>query len=227
MKKKNIKILIFAVIVIAILVGNHYFGWSTYLSDADHLRFLEEMVKTHRVMAFWIYVGLTIVGCVVLALPGITFALIAGLLFGPWLGTLACLIATTLGAMLAFLVGRFFLKDTVKPMLEKNQTLKKLLFSENPKNDIIVLMITRMVPIFPYNLQNFAYGITNISFVRYSILTFVFMLPGVAFYTIGAAGLSAESNKILYFAIAGVLAILVTLAGVLIRKKYLGDGKNE
>ncbi len=227
MKQKNIKIIIFIVIVIAILVGNHYFGWSTYLSDADHLQFLGEMVETHRGMAFWVYVGVTIVGCVVLALPGITFALIAGLLFGPWLGTLACLIATTLGAMLAFVVGRFFLKDTVKPMLEKNQVLKKLLFSDNSKNDIVVLMITRMVPIFPYNLQNFAYGITNISFARYSILTFVFMLPGVAFYTIGAAGITAESNKLLYFVIAGVLAVLVTVAGVMIRKKYLGDGKDE
>ena len=125
MKSKNIKIIVFIVIVIAILVGNHYFGWSTYLSDADHLQFLGEMVETHKVMAFWVYVGVTIVGFVVLALPGITFALIAGLLFGPWLGTLACLLATTLGAMLAFVVGRFFLKDTVKPMLEKNKILKK------------------------------------------------------------------------------------------------------
>lgn len=227
MKQKNIKIIVFIIIILAVLVGNHHFGWSAYLSDADHLMFLTEMVKTHQLLAFWIYVGITIVGCVVLALPGITFALVAGMLFGPWLGILACLLATTLGAMLAFLVGRFFLKDAVKPMLEKNKTLKKLLFSDNAKNDIIVLMITRMVPIFPYNLQNFAYGITDIGFVKYSVLTFVFMLPGVSFYTIGAAGLTADSGKGMYFTIAAVLAVIVTVAGVLIRKKYLGEDKNE
>ena len=121
----------FLVIVVAILIGNHHFGWSAYLGDADHLMFLVDMVKEQRVLAFAIYVGLTIIGCVVLALPGITFALIAGMLFGPWLGILACLLATTLGAMLAFLVGRFFLKDAVKPMLENNKLLKKLLFSDN------------------------------------------------------------------------------------------------
>lgn len=227
MKQKNIKIIVFIVIILAVLIGNHHFGWSAYLSDADHLNFLMDMVKSHKMLAFWIYVGVTIVGCVVLALPGVTFAILAGMLFGPWLGILACLIATTIGAMLAFLAGRFFLKDAVKPMLEKNKTLKKLLFSDNAKNDFIVLMITRMVPIFPYNLQNFAYGVTDISFWRYSVLTFVFMLPGVSFYTIGAAGFTAESGKWIYFTVAIVLALLVTVTGLVIRKKYLGEEENE
>jgi len=227
MKQKYVKIIVFIIIILAILVGNHHFGWSAYLADADHLVFLKEIVETHKLLAFAAYVGITIIGCVVLALPGVTFALIAGMLFGPWLGILACLIATTLGAMIAFLVGRFFLKDAVKPMLEKSKTLKKLLFSDNGKNDVAILMITRMVPIFPYNLQNFAYGITDMGFVKYSVLTFVFMLPGVSFYTIGAAGLTAESGKGLYFAAAAVLAVIVTVAGVIIRKKYLGDSENE
>lgn len=227
MKRKNIKIIVFAMIVLAVFIGNYHFGWSEYLSDTDHLTFLMDMVETHKVQAFGLYVVITIVGCVVLALPGITFALIAGILFGPILGIFACLIATTLGAMLAFLVGRFFMKESIKPMLEKNKTLKKLLFSDNKKNDVIILMITRMVPIFPYNIQNFAYGITDIGFVRYSVLTFVFMLPGVSFYTIGAAGLAAESGKGIYFAVAAVLAVLVTAAGVVIRKKYLGEKEND
>lgn len=220
--KKYIKIVVFVGIIAVILCGNHYFGWSQYF-DAQHLQFLSDMVETHKVAALFIYIGVTIIGCVVLALPGITFALIAGMVFGPWMGVFACAIATTIGAMLAFLVGRFFLKDAIKPMLEKNSVLKKLLFSNNKKNDTIVLMITRMVPIFPYNLQNFAYGITDIGFWKYSILTFVFMIPGVSFYTIGAAGLTATSHRWMYFGIAIVLAVLVTIAGMMIRKKYLGE----
>lgn len=227
MKKKNLKIIVFVVIILAVLIGNHYFGWSAYLSDADHLSFLMDMVEEHKLMAFCVYVGVTIVGCVVLALPGITFAILAGMLFGPWLGIFACLIATTVGAMVAFLVGRFFLKDAVKPMLEKNKLLKKLLFSGNARNDFIVLMVTRMVPIFPYNLQNFAYGITDISFMKYSVLTFIFMLPGVALYTIGAAGFTAESGKWIYFVAAGVIAVLVTAAGTMIQKKFLKEDDNE
>ena len=86
---------------------------------------------------------------------------------------------------------------------------------------MIVLMITRMVPIFPYNLQNFAYGITDIGFWKYSILTFVFMLPGVSFFTIGAAGLTAGEKAWQYFLIAGVLAVMVTAMGIWVKKIFL------
>lgn len=225
--RKYIKIIIFAVIIVLILVFNHRFGWSEYLSDADNLMFLKKTVEDNFLLALCIYIVLTIIGCVVLALPGITFAVAAGILFGPFMGIFACLIATTLGAMLAFLVGRFFLKESVKPMLEKNKLLKRLLFSEDGKSDMIVLMITRMVPLFPYNLQNFAYGITDIGFWKYSIFTFIFMLPGVSFFTIGSAGLTAEEDKWKYFLTAGVLAVLVTAAGVLIQRRFLGNVKEE
>ncbi len=225
--KKYIKIITFAFIIVLILVLNHYFGWSEYLSDADNLMFLKETVEEHFLWALCIYIVLTIIGCVVLALPGITFAVAAGILFGPFMGIFACLTATTLGAMFAFLVGRFFLKESVKPMLEKNRLLKRLLFSEDGKSDMIVLMITRMVPLFPYNLQNFAYGITDIGFWKYSIFTFIFMLPGVSFFTIGSAGLTAEGDKWKYFLTAGILAVLVTAAGILIQRKFLGNVKEE
>lgn len=225
--RKYIKIITFAFIILLILVLNHYFGWSDYLSNADNLMFLKETVEEHFLWALCIYIVLTIIGCVVLALPGITFAVAAGILFGPFMGIFACLIATTLGAMLAFLVGRFFLKESVKPMLEKNRLLKRLLFSEDGKSDMIILMITRMVPLFPYNLQNFAYGITDIGFWKYSIFTFIFMLPGVSFFTIGSAGLTAEGDKWKYFLTAGILAVLVTAAGILIQRKFLGNVKEE
>ncbi|MEY8484022.1 VTT domain-containing protein [Lachnospiraceae bacterium 48-21] len=225
--KKYIKIITFAFIIVLILVLNHYFGWSDYLSDADNLMFLKETVEEHFLWALCIYIVLTIIGCVVLALPGITFAVAAGILFGPFMGIFACLTATTLGAMFAFLVGRFFLKESVKPMLEKNRLLKRLLFSEDGKSDMIVLMITRMVPLFPYNLQNFAYGITDIGFWKYSIFTFIFMLPGVSFFTIGSAGLTAEGDKWKYFLTAGILSVLVTAAGILIQRKFLGNVKEE
>lgn len=226
MNKNNIikTSLFIAIIILVILLNNHY-GWSDYISDTKNLDFIKQMVKDNILLAMSIYMILTIVGCVVLAIPGVTFAVFAGILFGPVLGIFACLIATTLGAAMAFLVGRFFLKDMIKPMLEKNKILKKLLFSDNDKSDLIILMITRMVPIFPYNLQNFAYGITDIGFWKYTIYTFVFMFPGVSFFTIGSAGLTAGANKWKYFIIAGVLAIVVTIAGIIIQRKYLENNK--
>ena len=59
-------------------------------------------------------------GSVAFALPGISFAILAGLLFGPVLGTICCTVAATLGAVAAFLLGRYFLKDTVGAAARKN-----------------------------------------------------------------------------------------------------------
>lgn len=207
-----------------ILMLNHIFGWSSYIGDMDNLRNLEKVVQDNLFLAILIYSGFTIVGCVVLALPGVTFAIAAGLLFGPLLGTVCCSLTTTIGAMLAFVAGRFFLKDSIKPMVMKNKYLKKWLFDESGKNEVFVLMITRLVPLFPYNLQNFAYGITDIKFSTYSICSLIFMLPGTAMYTVGTAGLADRENRLLYIGIAVVLAITVIGLGAYLKKNYVQEG---
>lgn len=218
---KHIKLIIFIGLILVILVLNHIFGWSEYIGNINNLKKLDEMVENNLPVALALYMGLTIVGCVALALPGITFAIAAGLLFGPLLGTIACSVATTIGAMLAFIAGRFFLKDSIKPAAMKNKYLKKWLFDESGNNEIFILMITRLVPLFPYNLQNFAYGVTDIKFVTYSVCSLLFMLPGTAMYTVGTAGFADKENRILYIGIAIVLAIVVIVMGAFLKKKYV------
>lgn len=220
---KNKKLWSFFGIMAVILILNHILGWSSFIGDLDNLKFLEEILADNLILAMLIYIGLTIVGCVVLALPGVTFAIVAGLLFGPVFGTLCCSAATTAGAMIAFIVGRFFLKDSIKPMVMKNKYLKKWLFDETGTNEIFILMITRLVPIFPYNLQNFAYGITDIRFGTYSVCSLVFMLPGTAMYTVGTAGLADKENRILYLGIALLLAVAVIGIGAFLKKHYLKE----
>ncbi len=223
---KNIKLYIFIAIIIVIFGLNYLFGWSDYLADISNLEKMKTMINDNFALWFIIYCGITVIGCVALALPGITFAIAAGALFGPFWGSLACLIATTIGAMVAFLAGRFFLQDTIKPRAMKNAYLKKWLFDESSGNQLFILMITRLVPLFPFNLQNFAYGVTDISFGVYSIGTFVFMIPGVAMYTIGTAGIADSKNRILYFALAAVMAVVAFGMSYILKKKY-GISKEE
>lgn len=226
-RMKNKKLWIFLGIIIIILLCNHIFGWSAYLGDTKNLKFLEDMVKENILLAVGIYTVLTIVSCVVLALPGVTFAIIAGLIFGPVLGTICCSAATTLGAMASFVVGRFFLQDSIKPMAMKNKYLKKWLFDETGNNEIFILMITRLVPLFPYNLQNFAYGVTDIKFSTYSICSLIFMLPGTAMYTVGTAGIADKENRILYIGIAVVLAVIVMGLSAFLKKHYVQEEKAD
>lgn len=220
---KHKKFLLFIGIILAVLICNHIFGWSAWFGDGENLAFLSHMKQEHMGAAVLVYMVITVIGCVVLTLPGITFAILAGLIFGPVLGTICCSAATTLGAMAAFLAGRFFLKDSIRPVVMKNRYLKRWLFDESGNKELFVLMITRLVPLFPYNLQNFAYGVTDIRFSTYSIWSFIFMLPGTAMYTVGTAGLADKENRILYFGIAAVLAVAVMGGGMFFKRKYVTE----
>lgn len=221
--KKHRKILIFAAAAAAVLVLNSIFGWSDYITG-DGLELLKNTAKENILLASAVYVAVTVVGCVALALPGVTFAVFAGLIFGPIWGTVLCSLATTIGAVLAFAAARYFLKDSVKPMAMKNKYIKKWLFDEGDKNQLFILMLTRLIPLFPYNLQNFAYGVTDIKLSVFTIGSLVFMLPGTAMYTIGTAGIADSENRWLYLATAAVLAVSVTALGIIFKKRYI---KNE
>lgn len=221
---KHKKVWIFAGIIAAIFCLDRICGWSACLSDTGNLGFLQQAVTNNLAYAIALYILLTVVSCVLLALPGVTFAILAGLLFGPVLGTICCSAATTIGAILAFLVGRFFLKDSVKPMAAKNRYLQKWLFDESGQNQLFVLMITRLVPVFPYNLQNFAYGVTDIKFSTYAIGSLLFMLPGTAMYTVGTAGLADSEHRLLYIGIALALAVAVIGMGAILKKRYIREG---
>lgn len=220
---KHKKLLLFIGIILAVLICNHIFGWSAWFGDRENLAFLSRMKQEHMGAAVLVYMVVTVIGCVVLTLPGITFAVLAGLIFGPVLGTICCSAATTLGAMAAFLAGRFFLKDSIRPVVMKNRYLKRWLFDESGNKELFVLMITRLVPLFPYNLQNFAYGVTDIRFSTYSIWSFIFMLPGTAMYTVGTAGLADKENRIMYLGIAAVLAAAVMGGGIFFKRKYVTE----
>lgn len=205
-------------LTVIILLAHYVGGTEKFIEAAKNFRSLAD---EHPLTAMMIYILATSFCCVVLAMPGAFFAVIAGILFEPFTGTVLCVIAATLGAVLAFLAGRYFLRDSVRPMLEKNSLLKKFLIDDVQHSGVILLMVTRLVPLFPYNLQNFAYGLTDIKLLPYTLYTFVFIAPGSAVFTLGAAGIGDSERRRLYLLIAVSVAIIVTIAGVILHKKFI------
>lgn len=172
MKKK--KLIIFTVTTVVLIILNHIFHFSSYFTkDGSALQKLKSIAEENFLYAGLLYLAVSIVGYSFLALPGVTFAIVAGLVFEAIPGTLLCLLASTIAAGISFFIGRYFLKDSIKPLVMKNKYLKKWIFeSGTDKNYVFVLMLTRLVPIFPYNLQNFAYGVSDIPFSQYMIFFF-------------------------------------------------------
>lgn len=128
----------------------------------------------------------------VLFFPGSVLTLLGGALFGPVAGTFYNLTAATIGAILSFLVARFLASDWVS-----NKTggrLKQLMTGVENEGWRFVAFV-RLVPLFPFNLLNYALGLTRISLGQYSLATYIFMLPGAIAYTyLGYIGREAATG---------------------------------
>lgn len=125
-------------------------------------------------------------------LPGSVLTLLGGALFGPVFGTFYSLTAATLGAMMSFLISRYLASDWVsKKAAGRTQQLINGVENEGWR----FVAFTRLVPLFPFNLLNYALGLTRIPFAQYSIATYIFMLPGALAYTyLGYIGKEAATG---------------------------------
>ena len=220
---RNAKLWAFIAAAIVLFVLNMVFGWSDALGGTDAMATMRALLEENALAAGLVYVLVSTVACVVLMMPGFVFALVAGALFGPVWGTLLCWVAVTAGAIAAFVAGRFFLKDAVKPLLAKSPALNKLLFEGAHKSDLYLLAVTRLVPVFPYNLQNFAYGITDVSFGHYALCSAAFLFPGTAAYTVAAAGLVDEGQRLVCFVVAAVLLAATLVAARVLKGRVQGQ----
>lgn len=125
-------------------------------------------------------------------LPGSALTLLGGALFGPVLGVFYNLTAATLGAMLSFLVARYVASDWVA---DKTGGRLKQLMDGVEKEGWRFVAFVRLVPLFPFNLLNYALGLTKISFTQYSFATYICMLPGGIAYTyLGYMGKEAATG---------------------------------
>lgn len=128
----------------------------------------------------------------VLFLPGSVLTLAGGALFGPVAGTFYNLTGATIGATLAFLVARYLASDWVTQ--KAGGRLKQLIEGVESEGWHFVAF-TRLVPLFPFFLLNYALGLTRIKLAHYIIASYVFMLPGALAYTyLGYAGREAVTG---------------------------------
>ena len=125
----------------------------------------------------------------ILFIPGTVFTLAGGALFGPVWGTLYNLTGATAGAVCAFLVARYLAADWVAA--KTGGRLRRVIDGVEREGWRFVAF-TRLVPIFPFNALNYAFGLTRVPLLHYFLATFVCMAPGAAAYTyIGFVGREA------------------------------------
>jgi uncharacterized membrane protein YdjX (TVP38/TMEM64 family) len=184
---------------------------------ALHRSFLEPSVldrELHRFgrLAPILFVLLYAVGTVVFA-PGSIMTVAGGAVFGPVWGTLWNLTGAALGAALAFAIARYLASDWVSR--RAGERLARLIRGVEEEGWRFVAFV-RLVPLFPFNLVNYAFGLTRIRFAEYVFASFIFMAPGaMAFTYLGYAGREAASGQ------AGAICKALLALGLLAAVAFL------
>ena len=181
--------------------------------NLNNLAALKAWIQRYGPLAPLVYITGYILA-VVFFVPGLPITILGGVVFGPLWGTVYVSIASTIGAALAFLIARYGAREMVEGWVAKSARLAKI-DQAIARHGWRIVMITRLVPLFPFNLQNYAYGLTRIGFWRYLLVSWSCMLPATAVYTFAGGALSEGGEDIrrtlLYLGVAGVLLVLVSL----------------
>ncbi len=134
--------------------------------------------------------GLIYIAATVLFIPGSVLTVGAGFVFGLLWGTVIVSVSSTLGALAALIVGRYLARDAVRDKVEDYPRFHAL-YRAIEKDDFKVVLLTRLVPIFPFNFLNYAFGLTDVSWRRYTLASWLGMLPATVAYVYAGAAASS------------------------------------
>lgn len=160
-----------------------------------------------------IFILIYIAACV-LFIPGSALTLGAGAIFGVVRGSIIVSVGSTLGATAAFLVGRYIARDWIARKIEKNEkfaAIDQAVGSEGWK----IVGLTRLSPIFPFSMLNYAYGLTRVSLRDYVLASWIGMMPGTIMYvylgSLARLGIEAQSATTAQTALK-IVGLLATVA---------------
>ncbi len=154
-------------------------------------------------------------------LPGTPLTLLAGLAFGPVMGAVYVVAGATVGLTLAVLVARYAARDLLASRVEEDGRLRRL-DAEVGRQGWRILLVTRLVPLFPFNLQNYAsYGLTRVRLGVYGPVSAVCIVPGTVVYTFAGGSITNGdlTRTFVYLSIAAAFFVILSLMPGWFRKR--------
>ncbi len=188
-----------------------------------------EWIEDRGMLGAAVFVVLYITATI-LAFPASLLTLGAGAVYGFWIGFALVSAGSTLGATAAFLIARYIAREWVAARIAGNPRFRALdqgVAVEGWK----LVFLTRLSPLFPFNLQNYGYGLTRVPALHYALASWVGMIPGTMMYvyfghiagSVAAAGANREKSPTQWVLLGlGLVAtIAVTIVATRIARRSL------
>ncbi len=215
----RLKRIMIMAIIIAAMAGFRAAGFTDNLHP-EHLR---QTINSFGSLGPVIYLLIyTLAPC--LLLPGLPLTILGGILFGPVWGVVYSITGATAGAGLAFLISRYVSAGFIESQLSHPKWQK--LYSGVEKNGWKVVAFTRLIPLFPFNLLNYALGLTPIKFTHYILTTLVCMLPAcIALVVFSSSILDLFNGKSSTELILGIVLMVLVFTGPAVYRR-IKPGQN-
>jgi uncharacterized membrane protein YdjX (TVP38/TMEM64 family) len=209
-RRFNLKAVALVVALVALMVLAKFFGLGERLGS---LRGWIESLGAYGPLAF----SALYVAAVIAMIPGFAITVAAGALFGSIWGTVYVSIGSTIGAALCFLIARYFARESVSTWLARSTRFRHL-DEMTEQHGAIFVAITRLVPLFPFNLLNYGFGLTKVKFTTYVFWSWLCMLPGTVVYVVGTdAFITTLREGKIPWALLIALAVVSALIALLVR----------
>jgi uncharacterized membrane protein YdjX (TVP38/TMEM64 family) len=213
------RLLIFVILLLGVIILLRLSG------AADKLTDVREWINGLGSWGPLVFVLIYILA-VVLALPGSAITIAGATLFGSVWGVILVSIASTTGASICFLISRYLARDLILRKFAQNEKFLKL-DRLTEEHGAIVVAITRLVPLFPFNVLNYGFGLTGVRFRTYVFWSWLCMLPGTIIYVVGTDAIlsGASKGKIPWLLVLVLLLAVIILAFLVFwaRKKLSGN----
>jgi len=168
------KLVLWVLAIVVLLAAAWHFNAQALLRSA--LDGIARLGPWGPVIFVLLYVAATVA-----FVPGSILTLGAGFVFGVVKGSIIVSISATLGATAAFLVGRYLARDWVSKKIEGNAKFKAI-DEAVAREGWKIVGLTRLSPVFPFNLLNYAFGLTRVSLRDYFFASWIGMMPGTVMY---------------------------------------------
>ncbi len=200
--------ILISTLIVALIVGVMiWFDW-----HREVIRLLQWLNDQGPLVSLMFILIMALV--VVLLLPGVFFTTGAGFVFGVVEGTLYVVIGTTLGAVIAFLIARNFFGERAARWITKRAKIH-IVTQELSKQGWKIIMLSRLVPFFPFKLSNYFFGLTPVSLRDFALGTLIGLIPfslhNVYLGAMAAMGLQADNVSGWQWLLYG-LGFLATIA---------------
>ena len=153
--------------------------------------------------------------------PVAVLALAGGLLFGLWWGSLYTFVGAILNCTLMFFLARYAGRAQVEALIHRKLSIQwqRKIQNLNSRGGFLLLVVLRLIPAVPYNLINYAFGLTAMPWRTYIIGSAIGIIPGtLAFINIGDKAMDVTSPE--FWAAIGLLALLLVVTGFLGKRAF-------